>query len=316
MPNLFRTRRDFDETIDTAPDVLRLPAVVVEKDYWVSQALRCLAMEFPQDFVFKGGTSLSKGFNIIQRFSEDIDVLILAGDRGRGACDTLMKDMGDQTARAVQDPEPTRTGERGIHRTYFLTYPRKRNVDWLRPTIDVEMGVRGGPNPSESRQVTPLLADALQAAGVQTEVYEDLAPVRVNVLHPGRTAIEKLALVNDEADKCQRDPAREFPTRHGRHFYDIYMLLGHVLVQDFLRNREQFLDVVRDCERVSQKYFNSEYVRPLTGYAVGAAFQSGPRVMQQLRAAYESAEDLYFGSDPYPTWDEVLERVRQSEGLL
>lgn len=72
-----RDRTDFDATIDAAASQLGINAVIIEKDYWVSQVLRALADQFPVDFVFKGGTSLSKCYRLIQRFSEDIDVLIL-----------------------------------------------------------------------------------------------------------------------------------------------------------------------------------------------------------------------------------------------
>jgi hypothetical protein len=316
MASQFHDRADFEETLDAAADTLGLGAAIVEKDYWVSQALRCLATEFPQDFVFKGGTSLSKAFRIIERFSEDIDALIVPGERGRGACDTLMKAMGDRAAEAIQDPDPSRSGERGIHRTYFITYQRKRSVEWLRPTIDLEMGVRGGPNPSTTQDCTPLLADALQLGGVDTTPYQDLGPIRLSVLHPGRTAIEKLALVNDEADRCLRETTRRFPSGHGRHFYDIYMLLGDVRVQDFLRDRPQFFDVVQDCERVSHDHFGSDFVRPSGGYATGAAFQPDPAVEPQVRQAYENAEDLHLGAATYPTWNQVLDRVTESAELL
>lgn len=316
MADLFRGREDFEPTIDAAADRLRLPAAIVEKDYWVSQVLRGLSIEFPQDFVFKGGTSLSKVFGVIERFSEDIDALILPGERGRGACDTLMKSMGDQAARAVQDAAPTRSGEKGIHRTYYLSYDRKRKVDWLRPQIELEMGVRGGPNPFELSVCRPLLSDALLSGGAPTDAYEDLTPIQLRVLHPGRTTIEKLALVSGEASKCREDPTHAFPARHGRHLYDIHMLLGDARVREFLEDREQFLTVVEDCERVSREHFGSEFVRPAGGYAVGDAFKSEPAVDNQLRLAFEGAQDLYLGTGPYPTWDEVLDRVRESEALL
>src|SRR6266508_3071655 len=103
---LFRDRSDFEDTIDAAGDRLRINSAIVEKDYWVSQVLRALAQEFPEDFVFKGGTSLSKGYCIIQRFSEDIDILILPRGRVSGARDKLMKLMGAKAGEAVGDRDP------------------------------------------------------------------------------------------------------------------------------------------------------------------------------------------------------------------
>ena len=68
----FRDSAEFAPTIDAAAARLGISPAAVEKDYWVSEALRALASGYGDDFVFKGGTSLSKGYRIIERFSEDI----------------------------------------------------------------------------------------------------------------------------------------------------------------------------------------------------------------------------------------------------
>ena len=57
--------------------MLGLHSQFVEKDYWVTQTLRILYEDYPGHFIFKGGTSLSKGFGLIERFSEDVDVLVV-----------------------------------------------------------------------------------------------------------------------------------------------------------------------------------------------------------------------------------------------
>ncbi len=67
---------DFAGAIDNAARELQLAAEFVEKDYWVTQVLRALHKHYGGWFVFKGGTSLSKGYNLIDRFSEDVDILV------------------------------------------------------------------------------------------------------------------------------------------------------------------------------------------------------------------------------------------------
>lgn len=74
MATLFRDESDFPEIFGVAAEALDLPPAVIEKDYWATQALRGLVGAHSQHFVFKGGTSLSKAYRLIQRFSEDIDV--------------------------------------------------------------------------------------------------------------------------------------------------------------------------------------------------------------------------------------------------
>ena len=68
---------DFASAIDNAAQTLGLAPTFVEKDYWVTQVLRELHVRYPGGFVFKGGTSLSKGYGLIDRFSEDVDILVL-----------------------------------------------------------------------------------------------------------------------------------------------------------------------------------------------------------------------------------------------
>jgi predicted nucleotidyltransferase component of viral defense system len=91
----FRDSNEFGPTLDAAAERLGVSVTAVEKDYWVSEVLRVLARDFGRDFIFKGGTSLSKAYRIVERFSEDIDVLVLPGERGLGATDKLMKQMSD-----------------------------------------------------------------------------------------------------------------------------------------------------------------------------------------------------------------------------
>jgi len=74
-------------------------ADILEKDYWNSQVLRSASTLHPADFVFEGGTSLSKAYRCNQRFSEDIDVLILRRELGSGARHKLMKKIGTTCGR-------------------------------------------------------------------------------------------------------------------------------------------------------------------------------------------------------------------------
>lgn len=186
---------------------------------------------------------------------------------------------------------------------------------WLRPTIRLELGIRGGPEPHSSTGLNMLLVDALREGGIDS-AYEDLGDFDVAVLHPARTLVEKLALVNELAEKCADDPAFDFPQAQGRHFYDIFMLLGTSLVTDFLDDRETFAEIIKDCERVSREDFGSTYQRPPGGYASGVAFTSGPEVQEQLARAHESAKEMYYGSDTYPSFSDVVERVRATSHLI
>src|SRR5216683_2311421 len=71
--------KDFEQAILGAEQHFRerkLRPAIIEKDYYVTEALRIIAAAAPEEIIFKGGTSLSKGWNLIQRFSEDIDIFL------------------------------------------------------------------------------------------------------------------------------------------------------------------------------------------------------------------------------------------------
>lgn len=172
--------------------------------------LRVLVANFPGDFIFKGGTSLSKGYGIVERFSEDIDVLVLPGNRGRGASDKLMKAMGEAAATGIGGEASGAGAETGRHRAYTVSYPATREPTALiTTTVLLEMGVRGGSQPHESVAIGSLLGDALRDAGTDLDDYEDLAPFEVQVLHPARTLLEKLVHIHELALELADDEDRK-----------------------------------------------------------------------------------------------------------
>lgn len=158
--SLLRDRTEFDATIDAAASQLGINAVIIEKDYWVSQVLRILADQFPVDFVFKGGTSLSKCYRMIQRFSEDIDVLILRNGRGANTIDRLMKNMAEAAGASLGSTPVSERSSRGESRKVRVAYPTRRpEAEGISPGIVLEMGTRGDDQPSEILAAGCLLED-------------------------------------------------------------------------------------------------------------------------------------------------------------
>lgn len=141
------------------PNKTGISATAVEKDYWVTEVLRSLATNHTGDFIFKGGTSLSKAYSLVERFSEDVDLLVLPGERGRGATDKLMKQFATTAADHVGG-EARRVGgsETGRHRSCEIAYPALRPAtDLISTSVLLEMGIRGGDHPNEVRPVGSLI---------------------------------------------------------------------------------------------------------------------------------------------------------------
>ena len=183
---------------------------------------------------------------MVERFSEDIDVLVLPGERGRGATDKLMKAMGEAAANGVGGSASAVGGsETGRHRSYEVAYPATRKPTALiRTSVLLEIGVRGGPHPHERVPIGSLLGDVLEAAGTDLSEFMDLEPFEVAVLHPGRTLLEKLVLIHALAQQLAAEPGTSIDRRSGRHFYDVYQLLGDRRVLDLLSDRAQSQEVM------------------------------------------------------------------------
>lgn len=318
---MFRDRDDFDATILTAAENLELPPVAVEKDYWVTEALRRLANEFKPDFVFKGGTSLTKALHVTNRFSEDIDVLIVKSDKSWGACDRLMKDMAAAVAEALDGAIESKNAQTGRHRTYTVTYSAQQPpTAVISPQIELEMGVRGGPNPCSELAISSFLHDELAAGGFDVQAHDDLAPVSLLVLHPGRTLVEKLFNVHAAAVRLENGRIPKPPARTERHLFDIHELLGAEQVIAFLRDREQFQQIVSDVSDISREFFSipdeDPIERPDDGFGSSPAFTSRGEVDRMLKDSYNSSMPALYYGPRLPSWEEIKSKVMEHADLL
>lgn len=307
----YRDRSDFPETIDAAAERLGVSATIVEKDYWVTQALRVLAHNFRGDFIFKGGTSLSKAYRLIERFSEDIDILIVERPT-KGATHRLMRKMAEAVEQELNGPTTPDGSREGEHRNVRIGYRARRQSGEIRPDVLLEAGIRGGRQPSERKSVGCLLAEILQNA--EASGFEDLEPFDIDVLHPGRTLMEKLALLHSEIGA---GPAGQTAARHVRHYYDIHMLLGDDHALAVLRDRKEFQHILESIREVNAKWFGNGEQRPPGGWAASPAFDAQMDDYERLREAYDSAmNDLYLGRDDRPSLDEIFARVKDLAEML
>jgi Nucleotidyl transferase AbiEii toxin, Type IV TA system len=317
---LLRDEEQLTALCGVAAEQLGLPAAVVEKDYWVAQALRGLQSSYSDQFIFKGGTSLSKAYGLIERFSEDIDILIIEHEGESGSARyKRVKAMSQAAGSAVGDEETELRERTGLYRTSLLRYGQELEVPALMlPQIRLDMGFAGGIEPHEPRVIGTLLGDVLtDQQQVDQSAYEDLAPFSVPVLHPGRTLIEKLLLIHTAATRSADDPSQFAGYRAGRHFYDVHCLLGSELATSVLTDRTRFATVLDDAVRISEEHFDGVSERPENGFADSTAFCAEGELRQTLADEYERTLDIfYFGNDPYPRFDAVCERVNDQRDLL
>ncbi len=313
---------EFAAAMLAAAEQLSVLPLAVEKDYWACEALRAIALSHPGEIVFKGGTSLEK-LRIVRRFSEDLDLLVVGDYESHRATERALKLMLEAAARATRGaPSAGRSGGKpgSFHRSAYLSPPLTHSdqpgVLADAAAILVELGQSGGPNPHRVRPVTSLLSRQLDAAGFDTSAWSDLAVFDVEVLHPGRTLIEKLLRINNFASNRDAHERAHGWARIGRQFYDIWALLGTPEVIDFLEDGQLVGDTLASCYEVSRA-FTPDLPPPEGGFAASPAFDADGPLAARLRAEHDAAMDgLYYGTEDPPSFQDVLDRVHEHQGLL
>jgi hypothetical protein len=312
---LLREAVDLAATAETAAKQLGdVDAEMLVKDYWVTEALRVIQERYSGEFVFKGGTSLTKALRCVDRFSEDVDLLIVGGE-SRGQREKLLKGIRDEVAEVLQLEVVRQSGTTGIRRDVTLRFPSRLATRWD-PTVRLEMGVRGDDDPPhQARSIEPMLADVFNRMGQDPKVYPDLAAFEVPVLHPARTLWEKVVLTHTQVTNGKFLELES--TRVGRHYGDIGALLALDEVGAGLESGDVRSRIDASVRAISRDSFGVEPPPvPTGGYAASPAFQPDTELRPVLEARYDQAVQVLWSPEGRLTFEEVLARVQAASSLL
>lgn len=236
-----------------ASNSLGLPPQAIEKDLWVTLALKAIfTSEVRNHFVFKGGTSLSKAFRLIHRFSEDVDLSVdrqflgFDGELSKGqlrklrrACHAFVSTefkqfiqrqfeyLGvepDDCVFAVENVDITDKDPEILSISYPSVFD---SIQYLSNNIKLEVGARSLKEPFESVQVCSMIHELFPV------IDSAEASFAVNAVSPGKTFLEKLILLHEEFQKPE-EKIRSF--RMSRHFYDLDQILQTPFGQEAIRN--------------------------------------------------------------------------------
>lgn len=292
-----------------------IPIAHIEKDFWVTEVLRGVArcaQETGVTAVLKGGTSLSKAFGLIHRFSEDVDVIVIASGETKGQDDRCLKSFvaAAEASTGLAATIDTGTATKGVKRTARLQYPTNTSAGILAPGVMLELGVRGGAMPTVQRTVRSLLVDFGPEAGLDTS-FEEAEPVTLHVLAPVRTLIEKLIIVHHAA--LQEDEAEQ--ARQARHYYDIWCLLSDGETIESLQTSPADVlarEVVTFTAAAGMETSN----RPPTGFAASPAFDPGKA--QPARSAFELIvlDQLLWPAAARPSFEDCCGAVHTHANVL
>lgn len=285
-----------------------IPAAHIEKDYWLTEALRRMAAVADAErftLLFKGGTSLSKAFRLIERFSEDVDVLVVLPTGSKGEQDRLLRRLIDEAAAGCELPataEPSGT-TKAVKRAARIRYPTEADAAGTSAGLLIELGSRGGTMPHQRLAVRSLIAEHSEG---NLDDVEEAEAFEVSVLAPVRTLVEKLVLLHTA--HVGADNGRINKT--ARHYYDVFHLLGQPeIVAELARHGVDAL--ARDVVTYSTAAELPATTRPARGFADSPAFDLKSPSARLARSTYEDVVGQFvWPGARQPGFNECIDRVR------
>jgi hypothetical protein len=310
-----------------------------EKDFWVCWTLDALFNGLPDKprLLFKGGTSLSKGFGLIQRFSEDIDVTVFRDDLGhpatieelqalsgkqrrraleaiKTACEAYingpcLRDLTDivieaaerngiDAARFTVEPDPEDS------QALFLRYPTATPVDaYISKAVKIESGAKSALVPNAHHIIRPYLEDDIPDI--------DLTVGNIVIVDAERTFWDKVIILHGLKRWFDiRGELKVNGQRVSRHYYDIYQLLASDSGARACGNRE----LGADCVAHAGMFFNRPDFDLATAIAPTFSICPEGTMLDDLRRDYRAMSGMIFGDAP--PFDTVIESIAALEQTL
>jgi Nucleotidyl transferase AbiEii toxin, Type IV TA system len=311
---------EFDQAMLRAAGQFQVSEQFIEKDYYVTEILRIVAQELGDKAMFKGGTSLSKGWNLISRFSEDIDLFVnrerFEPRPGKNKMDAILKQLSEAVA---QHPALTWLQDRGStigglgREDYFAYDSRFAELPGIAPIVRLEPGIQSGTFPTVVVPITSMVGRYLLENG-RDDMGDDLLGFEMTLLHFRRTFVEKMFALHgkvvrliDEGHPLERD---------ARHYPDLFVLAGQDEVRAMLAS-EEYEEIRNDSDRNTREFFAKSYRPPENlSFAQSPAFFPTEELKDQLAGDYETQCRLLFSGSAYPPFDEVLARFQEIRELL
>lgn len=299
-----------------------LHSAIIEKDFWVCYTLDYLFHRSPwqKNFAFKGGTSLSKAYDLIQRFSEDIDLILdwrILGYEAMEPWQQRSKNQQDKFNKAAnkraedfllssfipqikEDISAEMKQEAHISidtidkQTVIFSYPNIFDNSSTLRQIRLEIGALAAWTPTQTAEISSYAA----------ECYERLftsPSTTVLTAAPERTFWEKITILHQEANRPENTP---MPQRYFRHYYDIYRMYSTPVKVKALSQ----LDLLEKVITFKSKFYPAKWAHFET--AVPGSIKlipSQPR-FAELISDYKAMRDMFYGD--VPTFEEVIATLR------
>jgi hypothetical protein len=298
---LHQNKELFVNYIRVTAQQMKIPAIYVEKDYWVTYALFTIFNnEIGKDTVFKGGTALSKCYNMIERFSEDIDLVVL---RRYGETDSKLKSKLKAISTLVETVLPEVdvegiTHKMGMNRKTAHSYKKEFKGEYgqVRDVIILESTWLGYYEPYTTKSIVSFVGQMMQD-NKQSDIAKEngLLPFDLMVLEPTRTICEKImSLVRFSYGE---NPMNDLKNKI-RHPYDLHQLLKQDEFLKFFKSTafDEMLLIVANDDVTSFRN-NNKWLNYHPNDAL--IFKDLENVWNELKTIYSSDfKNLVYGELP------------------
>lgn len=301
--NLHLDKDNFEGAIIAAAEYFLIPEIFIEKDYWVTYALSELFhSKAKEGVVFKGGTSLSKCYKIIERFSEDIDLVVIK--KGTDTGNDLKRKLKEITSIVDESIlkevlNDSNTSKRGSLRKIVYSYPKigmSGDYGQVREHITLEVSHLGNFKPNETKSICTLIADYIKTTpNFELITQFGLEDFEVKTLAVERTFCEKI--ISLVRFSYTENPLEDL-SKKVRHTYDLHQLLQLEKIQDFAASQEfdrMLLQVGMDDDKAIPNDKNWLYEHPKDALI----FNKTSIAWNQLKKVYTTSfKELVTGNLP------------------
>lgn len=304
---------------------LNLTEAFIEKDLWVTFMLKVIfeLSEYSDLFKFKGGTSLSKGFNVINRFSEDIDLILnsdalgysqsnIYSNRSKNQQNKLNETLDHLTEKWIQDTYIPHlreiTQDYGISnlqfsqddndkQTIIVSYPHNHENRYMLTDIRLEIGTLAARTPSKHVNITSYLS---YASGMESQIL--LPNANVDTVAPYRTFWEKATILHSVAS------SNKVPPRYSRHYYDLYQMAhNNSIKQIAFENYSLLADVVT----FKEKFYPSKKSHYESATLTEIKLVPSDKLIPLLEKDFSEMQDMML-MEP-PSFDQIINYLNELE---
>ncbi len=322
---------------------LGTPEQNIEKDFWVCWMLDALFNGLEKGgprLLFKGGTSLSKAYALISRFSEDIDISVFRDDLGqpasladlealsgkkrqarldaiKSACQGFIRgDLYSRLGKLVEETMREAGIDPGLARlvldeedpdrqSLLFWYPTTtaRQEGYVRPAVKIESGAKSAVDPHQAVTIKPYVAEEIPRLSLNV--------TNITTVVPERTFWDKVVMLHGLRRWYEkRGVIRHQGQRVSRHYYDVHCIAQSEISRRALGNH----DLALDCARHARMFFGSPDLDLATARPGSFTLTPSGGMIRDLRRDYERMAGMVIG--PTPKFESVIESIHALEEQL